>query len=99
MRALALAAALLAGSASAQELIYTDGALTVRLMLAPCRVPALVEGLGEVSPRPAREAIIKARGQEIPACWAEGEDRVFIGDVLGQGGYILKSELKAEPGV
>lgn len=100
MRALILAAAMLAAPAMAGEMVYKNGGgLTVRLHESACDVPALSLSLGAESQTPARKATVISSGHAVQACWGISGDKVLIGDVLGHAGYIMVGEFRADPGV
>jgi hypothetical protein len=104
MRSLLLAACLAASPAIAgPEMVYIGNGITVRLMLADCDVPELAHALREVpSLTPPKMATIKHGSSdfEVPACWGTAEgDKVLLGDILGNAGFIMKGSFKPAPGV
>ena len=85
---------------AASEMVFKDGELEVRLHDVPCRHAVLAEGLKEAgSEGHVGAATVVIRGNSIPACWGRTGEKVLIGDVLGNGGYIMASDFKANPGI
>lgn len=100
MRKLILAAALLAaGAAQADDLIWSGGGTSVRLLLAPCQSPTLAAVLATVAPGEAKQGEVTVGATHIDACWIALEDKVIVVDSNGNGGFILQSDFKRAPGV
>lgn len=87
----AVLAACFAVPAMAQDMVFEDGGVAIRLMQGPCAVPPVLAALRaapnlQTAPKAAR---VTYRGQTIEACWAvDADDDVLIGDALGGNGYL-----------
>jgi hypothetical protein len=81
------------------QMVYQGETMSVTLMLADCDIPALANGLRQVpSLTPPKMAVIRHGPTEIPACWGTAEDKVLLGDILGNAGFIPMDAFKAQPG-
>ena len=98
---LLVAMLLLAPSAKAQEMVYQQGALTVRLTSQPCASEVFAAALkvqGAVSVPKAAQVIMGQRS--VPACWALDSDAdVAMADQDGDKGFLPLAWFKIEPGV
>lgn len=103
MRYSLLLAALLALPVSSAEMVYKTKDLTIRLHESECSIPQLAVVLEEGEKTKARNATILVSEREIPGCWLAFQDaegpKVLIGDVLGNGGYIMQKDFQADSGV
>lgn len=91
---------LLSVPAAAGQMVHKSGDLTITLLPAPCPIPALTDAIRQAeSEVPARAAIVKIGATEIPGCWGVHGDKVLVGDVFGNGGFILMKDFKEEHGV
>lgn len=101
---IAAAAACLALSANAgdhDQMVWHGSGGSVYLMQEACAIPALAELLKDAGAKAIRTAVVKHGAVEVPACWGlfedEGELKVLIGDVFGQGGYLPAKSFKPQP--
>ncbi len=77
------------------EMVYSNGNVTVRLTLEACTLPVIAAGLIEAeSKTPPRKAYVTYGKTEIIACWGSGEGKVLLGDELGNGGFISMADFK-----
>lgn len=95
----ALAAALCV-PALASQAVYKNGGLTITLLKSECSVPQIAQALKDAgATMPAALAIVSDHGSNTLACWAVYEDKVLIGDVLGNAGFVLMKDFKEDLGV
>lgn len=100
MRSLILAAIFAASTAIAEEAVYKGEGVTVRLSQEACRHPVLAAVLTEAGIEgKARTATVVLSGMEIPGCWGVFEDKVLLGDLAGNAGFVLLKDFKPSPGV
>jgi hypothetical protein len=102
MRALVLALLLAVAPAHADDMVYQDGGVTVRLMNAPCPKSAMVKVLEGASDVPARIAIVSVKGRgDIGACWTimRAEAAIVLLDEEGDAGVIPMADFRRSPGI
>jgi hypothetical protein len=101
MKLLLIAAALAAGPAFADDFVYKDESVTIRLMDKPCARPSLATALSTVSPGEAKAAAVRADGKDLIACWTVVAQlgAVAVVDEQGMGGFIPMDEFKRVPGI
>jgi len=92
--------AMLAFSASADDMLFRQGDVSIRLTQAPCVLPPALEAMATVVPTPAKAAEVLEGSRKSVACWVIDED----GDVLivtddMRGAYIAGGLFQRVPGV
>jgi hypothetical protein len=93
-----IAAALVAASSAYADEIYVDGDMTITFHSTACPIPVVSAFLQNEFNSPGQRASIRARGQNISACWVKDEDGDYlIIDATGRGGFVPGKEVK--PGV
>ena len=100
-RAIILAAILAAGSAFAEDMVYQDQNVTVRLRSEPCATASMKAVLAQVVPEPqAKIAEITFQGRSIAACWMAHHEsgNVVLIDAEGDAGLIPMADFKRAPG-
>jgi hypothetical protein len=91
MRRLALIVALFAAStAHADDMVFTQGDMTVRLTQAAGQVPIAEAVLPQVAPGATpKAALVTVSGREILACWVlDADGDIGIVDQYNSGGFI-----------
>jgi hypothetical protein len=101
MRALLIVAALAAAPALADDMVFKDDNVTVRLTEAPCTRAAFQTVLAQVKPDPAKVAVVTHGGRYLAACWLAHPEsgNVVLIDEEGDAGLIPMADFKREPGV
>lgn len=99
MKALLILAALLAGTAHADEMVYKAGETTVRLQGVDCPHPIIGRVLQEHLQAPARGAVVTFQGRSLAACWAMTDGKVAILDEDGDGAYIPVTAFVRDQGI
>jgi hypothetical protein len=100
MRKLIVAgAALLALSASADDLVWQGEGVSIRFLKEPCQRASLVMVLSQNSDAPAYQAEVTIGSRSLGACWAELDEKLVLVDEDGSGGYVLKAQLKISKSV
>jgi hypothetical protein len=100
-RALIIAAILAAGSAIADDMVYKDDNVTVRLRSEPCATASMQAVLAQVQPEPAAKvAEVIFQGRAIAACWMAHQEsgNVVLIDADGDAGMIPMAQFKRVPG-
>lgn len=99
MKALLILAALLAGTAHADEMVYKAGDTTVRLQGVDCQTPFIAEALEKHFKLTARNAVVTVKGSGYDACWVLSGDKVIILDGDMDGGYIPVTAFVRDQGI
>lgn len=93
-------AALLAFSAMADDMLFRQGDLSIRLMQAPCEVPFAATAIASVIKNPAQAVEVMQGSRKVAGCWAIDEDQdVLVITEDRQGGYIPAAAFKRAPSV
>lgn len=99
-RAFVAGIAMLALSASADDMLFRQGSTSIRLMQSPCELLQAAEAMATVVKAPAQAAEVTEGSRKSVACWVIDED----GDVLVltddmRGAYIAGGLFKREAGI
>lgn len=86
MKALLILAALLVGTAHADEMVSRIGALTVRLIGSRCVAPDLVRHIREDAREQWKAGVAEMSGHTLRLCWAVGNDGVVV--ILNETGTV-----------
>jgi hypothetical protein len=99
MRALVLAAILVAGPAVAGDLVLRVPDLSIRLMPDVCTDEMVLAPLREDMRPRFRRAAGDLNGEQLRACWLERAGRILLTFEDGTGLSIPKGEFAEEEGV
>jgi hypothetical protein len=101
MKALVLCAALAAGTAMAQSMVFRQGNLAVRLTQADCQIPGMSEALvGAGGLTEPKQVLITHNATELRGCWSVDKDGdVLIGDESGSTGFLPMVAFKPAPSI
>jgi hypothetical protein len=98
---IALILLLVAAPVLAEDLVYRNGTLTIRISDSPCTSEVLgtaIKGMDAVGPVKAAQVMI--RQQRLAACWAlDADGDVLLVDQQGDGGFMPREWFKRDHGV
>lgn len=101
MRSIILAAALFAaGAALAEDAIFKNGNLSVRLTKKKCEIPALAAALAAKGGKAQWSAVVTHGDKSLRGCWAlDSENDVLVGDEMRNSGVIPMMVFKPAPSI
>lgn len=101
MRAILLILAFLCVPALADDLIYKQGTLSVRLTQAPCTSPALALMLAQLdNTAEPRRAIVHHGRELVESCWGIDTDAdIVLADAKGGSGFLPHDWFKRVPSI
>lgn len=92
--------AMLAFSAQADDMLFRQGDLSIRLMQTPCEVPFAATAIANVIKTPAQAVEVMQGSRKVAGCWAiDDEQDVLVVTEDGRGGYIPAAAFKRAPSV
>lgn len=98
MRRFALALCLVAGSASAELVLKTNG-MVMRLQSSPCADRAVLQHIdAKFHPR-FKFADVAIDGKQHSGCWVDEGETVWLIFADGSGGQMSKALFKDDPGI
>lgn len=91
--------ALLALSAQADDMIFRQGDLSIRLTQSPCAVPHAAAAIATAIQSQVRAVEVTNGSKKVAGCWAiDDEQDVLIVTEDGRGGWIPAAAFKRAPG-